>query len=53
METIVNWISSYGGIVVGDFLVAELFGLCSLVLILGIYIGKWVYQPKKRGSSLE
>lgn len=48
MEWIVNLIASYGSIIVGDFLVAELFGLCSFILIIGICIGKWVWKPKGR-----
>lgn len=53
METIVNFLAGYGSIIVGDFLVAELLGIASICIVLGILIGKWVYSPKRRGSSLE
>ena len=46
-----GWIVGYGSIVVGDFLVAELFGITSIVLVIGILIGKWVYQPKKKEGA--
>jgi hypothetical protein len=53
METIVNFLAGYGSIIVGDFLIAELLGIASICIVLGIMMGKWEYQPKRRESSLE
>jgi len=41
METIVNFVAGYGTILIGDLFLAELLGICSIVLVVGIAIGRW------------